>query len=158
MKTLEEYKKELNPEPEIRFKSNYKKEQALASEVKRHRNRIIRDYYYDTLEAIKNLIKKLPDQNDRLVYERCRIKEKGNLENVYDFFSPQIRFHLICWFDLNYQIHYSIGDSPLKDYITKEINLGIELNLNLIGVPLKPDFKTYYQKAMIFKKDYTSFL
>ncbi|WP_256014178.1 hypothetical protein [Desertivirga xinjiangensis] len=165
IKIFEEYRyipkeppQDTPPVQVYRSKPNFKKAEAIASEEFRHRNFLIRQYYYRTLKEIKQLIQYLPEESDRLVYERCRRAEKGNEENVHDFFSPQIRFHLICHYDLQYYIHYTIGDSSLKEPLTKMLRYRTSSFYNMVHVTLQPDFNTYYHNVIDYQKDHIHIL
>lgn len=122
------------------------------------RNKDTEEFYFDKLTTIKGLIKQLPNQSDRLVYEQNRKHEVNNLENLYDFLSPQIRFHLLCWFDLKYCIHYTIAESPIKKELADIIDDAISREYNMVKIDLEPDYRTFYSKAMEFRKNFTHFL
>lgn len=121
-------------------------------------NRHTEFFYFETLKKIKALIQQLPNEKDRLVYEKERKHEPNVLESLYDFFSPQVRFYLLCDFDMKCCIHYTVAKGPLEKQITELVHVGIASEFILHKIDLKPNYSTYYLNVMDYQKKFTHIL
>jgi hypothetical protein len=114
--------------------------------AKKMRNEIVDMVYVRFLKSIKELYSQLPNESERLIYERNRKFDRSCCESMWNFTTPTFRMNLSCDPLSQYWIDYDFNNCPFEEEIMALFN---DCGLIRYMTRLKsPDYPEYFNNLL----------